>query len=393
MDYEEKSSNLITKLYSVGLGLIPLLAILDFNIAGIFLDRLFLLFFAVFSVVRLITRHSIIVLRRLFISILLYCLVFSFNVFYFGSCGFFGLMSLWIVLGVDLCVSPGLIIDYSVLKKTIVLIALVSSVLIFIQYLLYYGIGQYWNPIPSALYRKEVINSYSFFLSSGLENGLLRPSAIFLEPSHFAEYSILAVVMLLFSGNENYKKAIIVSTGILLSTSGLGIISVVFAWGYKLFFDRDSTPNRKLTIIFGAVVAMAIAYFIIESMGIANIFFSKFRMGSYNSGFISRFGEVHAAFHDWTFGKYLIGEGYDSTSNYWLPGYFSILRQVGIIGLILFIVVMINIFRISDKLGKCLVVVYAWLLLVAEVSTMTYMVFYLSPACFISLKKLYRLRE
>ena len=44
---------------------------------------------------------------------------------------------------------------------------------------------------------------------SGLEGNLLRPSAIFLEPSHMAEYSILALVLQLFDENKNISDKIL----------------------------------------------------------------------------------------------------------------------------------------------------------------------------------------
>ena len=392
MFYEERSSSFFNVIYSIGLGLLPLLSLLDLNFHGITVERIFLIIFSLIAVVRLCTNYSFKVSKKPFFAIFLYCLIISFNIFYYESCGLFGFVSLWIVLIVDLAISPGIMMDFTVYKKTVSFVAIICTVLIFLQYVVYYGIGSYWNPIPTAIYRKDVILAYSNFLSSGLEGNLLRPSAIFLEPSHFAEYSIIALVIQLFFDKDGLKKSVIITIGILLSTSGLGIIAATIAWGIKIFGDKKETPKKIATSLFGIVAIIVVIYFIMESIGVASLLLSKFRINSDNSGFISRYRYVEVAFRNWSAKEYLIGVGFDSSSDYWLPGFFSIVRQIGIVGLFALLVILVSIFKISDKMGKCLVIVYAWLLMVAEVSTMTYMVFYLSPACFIYLSSFHRNR-
>lgn len=390
MPYELESKSYINIIYSIGLGLLPLLSLLDYNFQGITVERMLLIIFALVAVFRLCACYSLKIAKKPFIPIFIYCSIITFNIFFYESCGVFGLASLWLILAVDLAISPGIMMDFVAFKKTVSFVAIVCSIIIIIQYLLYYGTGVYWNPIPKSLYRQDVILAYSNFLSSGLEGNLLRPSAIFLEPSHMAEYSILALVLQLFDENENYKKSILITIGIFLCTSGLGIIASIIAWGYKIFFDSQMSKNKKVTVVFGIMAVISIAYFVLENIGVASLLLSKFRIGSDNSGFTSRFGDVQISFQGWQFKRYLVGEGFDSSSKYWLPGYFSIIRQIGIVGLVAFLAVLGAIFKVSDKTGKCLVLVYMWLLLVAEVSTMTYMIFYLSAACLLHLSSLYQ---
>jgi len=90
--------------------------------------------------------------------------------------------------------------------------------------------------------RKDMLYSSAFY----------RPSAFFLEPSHFAVYCIPVIVTTLFSrtGDEKRERqiALFISTGVLLSTSGMGIGVVIICWAfYLLFIFGRKGENRKLS--------------------------------------------------------------------------------------------------------------------------------------------------
>ena len=75
----------------------------------------------------------------------------------------------------------------------------------------------------------------------------------------------------------------------------------------------------------------------------------------------------------------LFGEGYDSQAKFWLSGWFSVARQVGLIGVIALVSILISIGKRTNVEGRWLLIIYAFLLVVAEVSSFSNMVFYLTP--------------
>ena len=78
---------------------------------------------------------------------------------------------------------------------------------------------------------------------TGHASAFYRPSAFFLEPSHMFLYFVPTLFLLLLTREMNWTKrisAVIVSVGLLLSTSGMGIAVVVGAWLLQLGFSSGS---------------------------------------------------------------------------------------------------------------------------------------------------------
>ena len=74
-----------------------------------------------------------------------------------------------------------------------------------------------------------------------------RPSGFFLEPSHFFLYSFPLVGLCLLSPDRNQKSmhaAIFISVGIVLTTSGMGIASVIGLW-LVYFILKNNDYNLK----------------------------------------------------------------------------------------------------------------------------------------------------
>ena len=83
--------------------------------------------------------------------------------------------------------------------------AIINVVLLVLQVISYYVLHFQIQYIPRNLIYREYQDSYVFRKFSGL----YRPSALFLEPSHFAQYCIFALISALFpeQGKANIKKA------------------------------------------------------------------------------------------------------------------------------------------------------------------------------------------
>ena len=156
-------------------------------------------------------------------------------------------------------------------KKHIIRITLVMCFVIFIQYVLYYLFGialtrSFFVPF-SSWHEPSVTESLSN--SSMVMNGLFRPSAFFLEPSHFAAYSVLALGILIFNDEEKIdRKAVFITVSILLTTSGLGMAASLLLWGVKGFRMLGSKSRRRMlntmVFFFVALIALVILYFTVD---------------------------------------------------------------------------------------------------------------------------------
>lgn len=370
-----------TRFYSVILALLPILAITKYNIAGIYLDRLCLVVFSMVTVLILLNRQKILVNAKTSIVLFGYCVVVTFNAFFYGSCGAFGIICVWLIVFLGLSNTVSLLADYNLIRKTVIMVSLIAAAAVIIQTVLYYTLGVYWSPLPRSIYNPAIMESYSTFLKSSVDlaNGLFRPCGIFFEPAHMAEYCIVGLILSLFDKDrsKNYV-SIIITIGIVLTTSGIGIALVSCVWAYRIISSRREKgahfSGRTLVLILIAVVGVYIA---LSRMGILNILKYRFTFGSTGTGFSSRFSDVELAFNDFGTKEFLFGVGFDRPNSFWLSGLFSVAWQIGILGLFLQLFIIFGYFIRAAKLEKCIILVYFGLMLTAEVSNMTHMTFYL----------------
>lgn len=154
-------------------------------------------------------------------------------------------------------------------KVHIVRISMAMSFIIYIQYVLYYLFRVVLSInfiIPfSGLYESSVIETTKQITM--VSNGLFRPSAFFLEPSHFAAYSVIALGIVLFEWKSN-KISAFLSVAIVLSTSGLGIAATLLLWGIKACQSLSSSNRKKiinaLLSCLAALLAIIVLYFTVD---------------------------------------------------------------------------------------------------------------------------------
>ncbi len=146
------------------------------------------------------------------------------------------------------------------LKKYIVFISTLASSLVILQSLLYYSAGVHLPCIAPSLCL-DYLSYYRDWILTGVRDieHMYRPSAFFLEPSHFTQYSFVALLLSLLHEKVQMKTAIWISIGILLTTSGMGIILVACIWGWFLFrIIRGSSFTKKIirSIVFSVSLGM-----------------------------------------------------------------------------------------------------------------------------------------
>lgn len=158
-------------------------------------------------------------------------------------------------------------------RKNIEYIAMFMSIVVIAQYIFYYFFHttitvdrSFLLPLKS-LFTDGVISYIS--VSDMMSNGMFRPSAFFLEPAHFSQFCSIGLASLLIR-EENIinKKTMLVTFGIILTTSGIGILTVLMLWGYVLVMNNETLSAKVLTrIIIGFVVLLLIlvVFFLVSS--------------------------------------------------------------------------------------------------------------------------------
>lgn len=127
--------------------------------------------------------------------------------------------------------------------KIVLFMSILSSLYIYIQYIFYYVFDTillgYMRTLP--LHIPEYARSYNEYFSY-----LFRPASIFYEPSHFAQYAVLGLVISLWYLRLKIKffYALIIASAMILSTSFTGIVLVIFV--YILYIWKNTKLKTKI---------------------------------------------------------------------------------------------------------------------------------------------------
>ena len=183
--------------------------------------------------------------------------------------GFFSLIYISIAL---YCV------DFKRILKYAFYICCAATAVLLIQYVCYYIIRYKLQLIPVGLLHEESSRWIERSTSKTI-GGFYRPSAFFLEPSHVFLYFFPNIAFLLFLPKINLRRkvaAMVLTMGVILSTSGMGIAVVAGLWAvYILLYsakgNRENAPQlsnlfskRTLVLIAVFLCALVVAYFTID---------------------------------------------------------------------------------------------------------------------------------
>lgn len=146
------------------------------------------------------------------------------------------------------------LINLTFFLRTSCSIATLASILILVQYICYYVLGFHLQLVPTTLLLPEA-EQWILGAQTGLAGitgrigTLYRPSAFFLEPSHMFLYVFPHIFIMLLSPRKSkmkIRKGILLSMGVVLTTSGMGLLTVGFAW--VLYFALSSGKMNKLSL-------------------------------------------------------------------------------------------------------------------------------------------------
>lgn len=162
--------------------------------------------------------------------------------------------------------------------KSCFIIAELACVLIIFQYITYYMLGFHTQLVSINLLLPSCEQWFAgvktgLISITGSRNGFYRPSAFFLEPSHFFLFVMPVFILTLMSNRCNkwkIKRAILFSVGLIFSTSGMAVVFVVAIWGLHLVFYsseldkyqfRGKVSRIRLMLIILGLIGAIIIYF------------------------------------------------------------------------------------------------------------------------------------
>lgn len=333
---------------------IPLLIPYKFPLTSYSFSTVLALLFAFSSFfISLKRRKKIKVLSIFFLlSFFVYCL--------FKSDDTFILVSLLAIIGLP-CLNSGYL-DTKFLRKTIEIISIVAALIVIFQTAVYYLFDIHIPFISLKLCTDSTIEKYSPLIKTGIgaDVGAYRPSAFFLEPSHFAQFCLFGLVSCLFRSNQMTKKAILISAGIVATTSGMGILLTAATWLFWLLvFHRDALKKHMKMVIFTLLVFFAVGIALYQipfvKMAFSRITGSSGEMSAIKGRLFwwdSYFGGLTAK--DLTFG---FGSSNLPEDTYF-TGFMTYLYAFGIIGFVLFTCALIQLFFNSKVLSRYLILVF-----------------------------------
>ena len=186
-------------------------------------------------------------------------------------------MGLYILLTLGICFVVTDVSSYKEFKNIYEKIVIVLSLIAIAQFLLYTFTGRATMLLIPGLdlnYSSYSSSEYSAETLSRLSYGwYYRPCSLFLEPAHHAQYVMPWLFIELLSTDTSEKRSmrncVIVSIGLLLTASSLGVLGCVIAW-VMAFVRWSSKLGRKTlirnTVILFAIIIMALVFLKIPSV-------------------------------------------------------------------------------------------------------------------------------
>ncbi|HEM4051071.1 TPA: hypothetical protein U1W10_001061 [Streptococcus suis] len=167
---------------------------------------------------------------------------------------------------------------------------------------------------------------------------LFRPTSLFYEPAHFFEYVIIGVIIYLFrykvTSKNDIFNAIFLALGIVLSTSGMGILTIAGIFGFWLLQQLSLTKFirvRKEMFLLIVIGLIAVAFFLQSGFG-QSVLSRLFSTGTNYSALDGR-TEIYERIFSFDTGRVLVGSGYGNVlEHYFYPSWAFNLWCTGIIG-------------------------------------------------------------
>ncbi|HEL1730080.1 TPA: hypothetical protein U0512_001597 [Streptococcus suis] len=357
----------VSKLYTWALVLLPLVSIYGISEINLDFGTLALLLLLPFVINE---QGKIVLEKRIVFPWLLYAIYIVISLYFptiFGKETYLTNGSMYVrafknilyIFILILSTSRGIINkDYFV--QIYLKITKICTYYIFIQAALYYTIR--FN-LPGYINIMLVAEGYGERLDV-TSFSLFRPTSLFYEPAHFFEYVVIGVIIYLFRYKETPKNdifnAIFLALGIVLSTSGMGILTIAGIFGFWLLqqLSRTKFIRVRKEIFFLTVIGLiAVAFFLQSGFG-QSVLSRLFDTGTNYSALDGR-TEIYERIFSFDTGRVLLGSGYGNVlEHYFYPSWAFSLWCLGIIGSsVIVILYLLAYFQSRVTIAKIIVLV------------------------------------
>lgn len=266
-------------------------------------------------------------------------------------------------------------VDVKTFCKAGVFISLVASVLLIVQCVSFYVFHKHLQMVPTGLLLPSA-DQWILGAQTGLAgitgkmNDFYRPSAFFLEPSHVYIYLFPHLLMLLFAGKTKRTliEAAIVTMGLVLCTSAMGIAFVLGSWAlyFVLYDNKTKTFSVKNIIKIRNVILLdiLIVIFILAVLYVPTVRRTVTRIFTTGTGVTAITGRISkalAGLENMTFLQWIIGvEDTTHSITYNMPGLVAALYRHGLIGMVMSISICVQaLFKLKLPFALVAVVVLA----------------------------------
>ena len=263
-------------------------------------------------------------------------------------------------------------VDSSFFRKTIEIIAIAASIAVLFQTLSHYIVGGHIPLIIPSLCTESVQSSYSNLILTGMASRLYRPSAFFLEPSHFTQFCVFALVSSLFRKKARLKTAFLISLGMLATTSGMGIIMILVSWAFWLFiYNLEATKRNLPKYLIMLLVALLLFIFVYQIPFIQQAVL-RVTEGEAIKG---RWFWWDKYFSQFNISDLTFGFGTSSLPSEYFIGFMSYIWSYGIIGFTLYSIGCIQMFFKSKIVSKYLILLIFSLMFFANATSVVGLLF------------------
>lgn len=253
------------------------------------------------------------------------------------------------------------LVDYEYLFSLIMKIGKFATAFLGLQYLSFYGAHYILRgviPFLPLYYDEYSRGNYAQAYSS-----FFRPTSVFLEPAHYAQFMVIAICIALW-----YKKDVLLagifSLGLIFSTSGQGLVIGVAIWimfFVSKIFQRNKAIKKKTVIV--AILCAVILPIILNCLWNTNIVqmnIKRLTSTGEASAKYARMGVLQVIVDDMSGITAWIGNGFGNVieGNWTTPGIGYVLYGSGIIGLLLLCNYLFQAWMKGSSLARVAVIVF-----------------------------------
>lgn len=380
------SSKWSTKLYSILMPFLPILILYGFEALPFLTFSDYILIF--FVVVNIIENRFKLICKKYFSFLIMYLIIEPLvlliispqNVDFIDAAGTAWKLALYI-LGVSL-LAKDLLKD--ILVKSIRFIGVASTFYGFFQFVfgtyLHISLSPYLPFLP--VLRVGLDTQQEGWISY---NWVVRPRAWFSEPSTFAIFLLLALLIELFVVSEKDRKkklSFLYAFGIIISRSSTGVFALVILAGVWMILNPEDfwyKIPRKTIVAF--LILLPVCGLFLYKGGYIESFASHTFVNGQGLMAQSHFSDISEAFkRDSNILTILFGNGMQEVAAGYLPGWFRVYYCLGITGIVLYIFEFYKIFRVSKKHGRIIVLTFVFLNFGTEIMLGVFLLLYMSVA-------------